>query len=81
MFLHLGNDKLVPLREVIALFDLTETNAALNNDFLQMAKEAGFMIELTDEPVSCVITDKTIYLSPVSCGTLKARAEKRSWGM
>ena len=29
------------------------------------------MIELTDEPVSCVITDKTIYLSPVSCGTLK----------
>ena len=38
-----------------------------------MAKEAGFMIELTDEPVSCVITDKTIYLSPVSCGTLKAR--------
>lgn len=81
MFLHLGNDKLVPLREVIALFDLTETNVSLNADFLKLAQQEGFVVKLTDEPVSCVITDKHIYLSPVSCGTLKARAEKRPWGM
>jgi len=81
MFLHLGDDKLIPLRDVIAIFDLTEENTALNNEFLQAAQKKGLVVKLTNEPVSCVITDKTVYLSQVSSGTLKARAEKRPWEM
>ena len=73
MFLHLGSDKLIPVREIIALFDLTEENRRLNRDLLKLAQQEGFMVELTNEPVSCVVTDKAVYLSPVSCGTLKAR--------
>lgn len=76
MFLHLGNEKMVPLRDIIAIINLTDTDLELNREFLQTAQDEGFVVELTSEPVSCVITEKTVYLSPISSDTLKKRALK-----
>lgn len=74
MFLHMGNDVVVPLREVISVIDLKEGPSPLNREFLTTAEEEGFVVQLSDNPVSVVICAKQIYLSPISTKTLYRRA-------
>ncbi|HBN95019.1 MAG TPA: DUF370 domain-containing protein [Firmicutes bacterium] len=74
MFLHMGNDVVVPLSEVIGVVDLTEKPSKLNREFLKTAEEEGFMVQLSETPVSIVICAKNVYLSPISAGTLYKRA-------
>ncbi|AVX19223.1 MULTISPECIES: extracellular matrix regulator RemB [Carboxydocella] len=79
MFLHLGNDVVIPLKEVIAIIDLHKDEKKLseiNQEFLQVAEEEGF-IELVGEEnkiKSFIITNKKIYLSPISSATLRKRS-------
>jgi hypothetical protein len=70
----MGNDVVVPLSEVISVIDLTEEPSALNGEFLTNAEEEGFVVQLSDNPVSVVICAKQIYLSPISTKTLYRRA-------
>ena len=74
MFLHMGNDVVVPLSEVIGVVDLTEKPSKLNREFLKTAEEEGFMVQLRETPVSIVICAKNVYLSPISARTLYKRA-------
>ncbi len=74
MFLHMGNDVVVPLSEVIGVVDLTEKPSKLNREFLKTAEEEGFMVQLSETPVSIVICAKNVYLSPISARTLYKRA-------
>jgi hypothetical protein len=55
MFLHMGNDVVVPLSEVIGVVDLTEKPSRLNQEFLKTAEDEGFVIQLSDTPVSIVL--------------------------
>ncbi len=78
MFLHMGNDVVVPLREVISVISLEEPSD-LNREFLKTAEEEGFVVQLTAEPVSIVVCTKKIYLSPISAKTLYKRASSNDF--
>ncbi|HHT68344.1 MAG TPA: DUF370 domain-containing protein [Firmicutes bacterium] len=81
MFLHIGSDVVVPLREVVGIIDLTEEPSQVNREFLRTAEEEGFVVQLSETPVSIVICTKTIYLSPISAKTLYKRAIDRDLGI
>ena len=75
MFLHLGSDISVALKDVIAINDYSYLKT-VNEEFLKNMKSKKFIIDISDnDPKSFVITDKKIYLSAISSITLKKRAD------
>lgn len=74
MFLHLGKDVMIPLEDVISIVDLANYQSKINEIFLKTAEEEGFVIQLSEEPISCIITSRYVYLSPISVQTLNKRA-------
>ncbi len=75
MFLHLGADTIIPLKEVILISDRKGKTAGINNDFLQLMQEEGMIVDVSaGKPKSFVITDDKVYLSAISSFTLKRRA-------
>lgn len=75
MFVHLGGDTLINSKCIIAIINAENAMGANSTkEFLKTAQEEGFVQKISDEYVSIVITDKTIYLSPISSQTLKKRA-------
>ena len=81
MFLHLGENIVVPIKDVIGIFDLQSTKYSSDtNQFLRMAEEDGFVERITKEnPKSFVIAEvdkkSKIYLSPISSTTLTKRTD------
>ncbi len=79
MFLHIGSDVVIPLKNVIAILDIETTTLSKDSrDFLKTAEEEGFIEAIsTDLPRSFVITEEDkkskIYLSPISSVTLQKR--------
>ena len=59
MFLHLGENVVVPIKDVIGIFDLQSTMYSSDTiQFLRMAEEDGFVERITDEkPKSFVIAE------------------------
>jgi len=80
MFLHLGKDVVVNLKNVIAIMDLeTTTISKISKEFLAVAEEEGFIVNISDDlPKSFIITEvdkkSKIYISPISSVTLYKRA-------
>lgn len=79
MFLHLGENVVIPLKEVIAIFDIESSSNVDTNRFLKIAEEDGFIKRITkDTPKSFVLTERKkksiIYLSPISSVTLVKRS-------
>lgn len=80
MYLHLGQDVIVPKKEVLGIFDLDNTTSSKHTrDFLNVADKEGRVVDVSgDLPKSYVVCGKlspTIYLSQVNCATLKGRWE------
>ena len=81
MFLHLGENVVVPIKDVVGIFDLQSTMYSSDTiQFLRMAEEDGFVERITDEkPKSFVIAEvnkkSKIYLSPISSSTLTKRTD------
>lgn len=81
MFLHLGENVTVPIKDIIGIFDLETTMYGSDTiQFLRMAEEDGFVERITDEtPKSYVIAEinkkSKIYLSPISSSTLSKRTD------
>ncbi|SHE88033.1 extracellular matrix regulator RemB [Clostridium fallax] len=81
MFLHLGENVVVPIKDVIGIFDLQTTMYSSDTiAFLRMAEEDGFVERITnDKPKSFVIAEvnkkSKIYLSPISSSTLTKRTD------
>ena len=81
MFLHLGGEFVIRLKDVISIMDLeTTTISKITKEFLKTAEEEGFIINISDDiPKSYVITEvdkkSKIYLSPISSVTLFKRAK------
>ena len=75
MFLHLGSDVSVALKDVVAINDYSYLKT-INKEFLKNMRSKKFIIDISEnDPKSFVITDKKIYLSAISSVTLKKRAD------
>ncbi|HOJ11836.1 MAG TPA: DUF370 domain-containing protein [Clostridiales bacterium] len=80
MFLHIGGDVVIPIRNIIAIFDLEKTTISKDTkEFLKTAEEEGFIESISDDiPKSFVVTEtdkkSKIYLSPISSTTLQKRS-------
>lgn len=75
MFLHLGADTVVPLRDVIAITDLKSIKSGINDEFLKVMNEENMITDVSEgNAKSFVVTDRMVYLSAISSSTLKKRA-------
>ena len=80
MFLHLGADTVIPLKDVIAISDMKATGS-INQEFLTTMHEEQMIVDISGKsPKSFVITDKVVYLSAISSLTLKKRAAGHGFG-
>jgi len=81
VFLHLGENVVVPIKDIIGIFDLQNTIYSSDTiQFLRLAEEDGFVQRITDEkPKSFIIAEvnnkSKIYLSPISSTTLTKRTD------
>lgn len=80
MYLHLGQDTVVKLSEVVAIFDLENASIAkATKRYLALAQKQGLVVNVSTElPKSFVVcVDEkgrtTVYISQISSATLKKR--------
>lgn len=82
MFLHIGGDFILSLKEIVAILDIEYATIMRDSrDFLREAEQSGVVISVSDDiPKSFIVTThdngSRIYLSPISCSTLRKRANK-----
>lgn len=87
MFLHLGENVVVPLKDIIGVFNCETSNESFDTvKFLRMAEEDGFVERITDEvPKSFIIAEvnkkSKIYLSPISANTLWKRSNSNRYDL
>ncbi|ADU28297.1 extracellular matrix regulator RemB [Evansella cellulosilytica] len=78
MFIHLGADMVIRANKIIAILDHQSKDLSQDNlDFIDYQIKNKKTVAITDDdnPKSIVVTDKEVYLSPISSQTLKRRAE------
>ncbi len=81
MYLHLGQDTVVLLKDVIGIFDLeTSTISQMTRKALAAAEKAGKVVNVSMEmPKSFVLCGNrekvTVYITQISSSTLLKRAE------
>lgn len=88
MYLHLGQDVVVPLSTVIGIFDMDNTTGShITRTFLKRAEKAGQVVNISDDlPKSFVVCAEDgnpspgnrrmkIYLSQLASTTLLRRSE------
>ncbi|MDD4494954.1 MAG: DUF370 domain-containing protein [Eubacteriales bacterium] len=80
MFLHIGADVEIPLRNIIAICDMdSSTLSKGTREFLKVSEEEGFVKYIGhDIPKTFIITENngisTVYLTSISSVTLSKRA-------
>jgi extracellular matrix regulatory protein B len=76
MFVHLGGEVMVRSREIVAIINSENSMGAQSTrEFLKNAREKGAIQEMEPNNFkSMVVTDHTVYLSPISALTLRKRA-------
>ncbi|HEX2945309.1 MAG TPA: extracellular matrix/biofilm biosynthesis regulator RemA family protein [Clostridia bacterium] len=81
MFIHIGGDVVIPMKNVIAILDIETTTLSKDTkEFLRIAEEEGFVEAISEDlPKTFIITEvdkkSKIYLSPISSVTLHKRSE------
>ena len=85
MYLHLGQNVVVPFRDVVGLFDLDNTSSShLTRSFLERAEKEGRLVNVSDDlPRSFVLCDRregppVVYLCQLSAATQLRRAENNT---
>lgn len=79
MYLHLGQDTVVRLRDVVGIFDLeTSTISQTTRDTLAAAQKNGMVFNVSMEmPKSFVLCERggktTVYITQISSATLLKR--------
>jgi hypothetical protein len=75
VFLHIGGEEIIPLKDVIAIIDIEKGKSPVLKEFLYTANEEGFIKDIaSNKEKSLIITNRAIYLSPISSLTLKKRS-------
>lgn len=82
MYLFLGQETVVPLRDIVGIFDMDNTTISKSTrTFLAEAERRGEVITVSEElPKSFVVCESqkngtTVYISQISCATLLKRAK------
>lgn len=81
MYLHIGGDIAVKIKDIIAVMDLeTSSVSKITKDFLKIAQKSNSVINVNNElPKSYVVTNSDgetrVYISPISSHTLLKRTE------
>lgn len=77
IYLHIGNDYSVDVREIIGIFDMDNTTiTSCTKKLLDKAeKEKRLFLATYELPKTYIITKKRIYLSQLAASTLKKRLE------
>ena len=80
MYLHLGQDTVIKMDEIIGIFDMeTSTISKITRDYLAQAEKAGQVVNVSMElPKSFVVCScpdggVKVYISQISSGTLLKR--------
>ena len=80
MYIHLGNNVMLPTNEIIGIFDLENTSVSKRTrDFLNKAEKHGRVVTINyDLPRSFVLSGKNlnnykVYISQISSSTLLKR--------
>ena len=79
MYIHLGSNTVVNIKDVIAIIDMDKTTISKNTrDFLTYAQKNGMVINVSEElPKSAVICnykgENRVYISQISPATLQGR--------
>lgn len=83
MFLHIGSEEIVYIKDIIAIMDIEKTTVSpITREFLKVCEEEGFIKAIDEEeiPKSFIIAYKggiqIVYLSPLSAATLYRRYQK-----
>ena len=84
MYLHIGQNEIIPERHVNGIFDLDKCSTSKRTrDYLAAADAEGVVLDVSgDLPKSFVVCDhpyheQIVYLSQLNPSTLKHRAESR----
>jgi len=84
MFLHLGNDCVVPVRSIIGIFDIENTSISKDTKaFLSSVSKKGEVVYVTNEmPKSFIVCKdgekQKTYISQISVQTLKKRLKEKN---
>ena len=84
MYLHLGQDYIVPLQSVVAVFDMdTATASKRTRLLLERLQDEGRIIELYDDlPRAAVLCEnalgETLYLTQLSPQAIQRRVKRES---
>lgn len=82
MLLHLGSDFVIHTKQIVGIFDLDQTTIGEKTRILlQKAEQDGILIDASEDlPKSFLVVtvygETRIYLSSLSCSTLKKRMEE-----
>lgn len=86
MYLHLGQNEIVPYRQIIGIFDLDKCSTSRRTrDYLAAAEKEGVVLDVSgDLPKSFVVCDhpyheQIVYLSQLNPATLNSRVEKNQF--
>ena len=76
MYLYLGSDVVVDEKEVLGIFDIEKiTVDRYMKDYLSFWQKKGKIYYVSlDMPKSIIVCEDTVYISNVSCDTLKKRS-------
>ena len=79
MYLHLGEECIIPFESIVGIFDLDNVTATRGGrSFLREAERAGRVRSVSETlPRSFVVSvengRETVYISPISAATLRGR--------
>jgi hypothetical protein len=76
MFLHIGNSRVVYLKDIIGIFNLELKDSQVNNQFLESNIGTKISEREKENNSAFVITTQKIFYSPISSLTLQRRTEK-----
>lgn len=86
MYLHLGQNEIVPCRRIIGIFDLDKCSTSRRTrDYLAAAEKEGVVLDVSgDLPKSFVVCDhpyheQIVYLSQLNPATLAGRVERNQF--
>lgn len=78
MYINIGGDKLIPISDIVGVFDLENTSQSrITRNFLKNAeKEKKSENAVTDIPHSFVVTRDKVYIAQSTSQTLKKRIDR-----
>ncbi|HHW99519.1 MAG TPA: DUF370 domain-containing protein [Firmicutes bacterium] len=78
MFLPIGPNKCIPLKEIIGIFTASTLGSAATDEFIRTASEEGFVEGKVGEAIkSFIVADESVYLSALVPETLRKRSLSR----